>query len=126
MNEPQAPLKAYHNPEFLDSPAARPIRILSEYLEPTDRLPVESDTIAVSFRLAGEAGGLPVGLALIHVSGEQTVSDGPVTLSPDPVGLLAGAVVLPRGPNLWPAGLYEVRVTYDTDILYRRLLVLAP
>ena len=34
---PSPPL-AYLNSEFLNSPAARPIRILSEYLEPSDRL----------------------------------------------------------------------------------------
>ncbi len=31
------PLKAYKNPRFLASPAARDLRILSEYLEPKDR-----------------------------------------------------------------------------------------
>lgn len=37
-NPPAYPPKAYHDLEFLNSPAARPIRILSEYLEPRDRL----------------------------------------------------------------------------------------
>ena len=32
------PLRAYRNPEFLNGPEARPIRILSEYLEPRARL----------------------------------------------------------------------------------------
>src|SRR4249919_1059638 len=32
----QQPL-AYHHPEFLESPEARPIRILAEYLEPLRR-----------------------------------------------------------------------------------------
>ena len=31
------PPKAYHNEDFLDHPAARPIRLLSEYLEPQKR-----------------------------------------------------------------------------------------
>ena len=34
----QHPPRAYRNPEFLNSPQARPIRILSEYLEPRSRL----------------------------------------------------------------------------------------
>jgi hypothetical protein len=32
------PPRAYRNPEFLNGPEARPIRILSEYLEPRARL----------------------------------------------------------------------------------------
>jgi uncharacterized protein (TIGR00730 family) len=36
--EHQGPPLPYLNPEFLNSPAARSIRILSEYLEPADRL----------------------------------------------------------------------------------------
>jgi uncharacterized protein (TIGR00730 family) len=36
--EPEPPVKAYQNPEFLESEDARPIRILSEYLEPASRL----------------------------------------------------------------------------------------
>ena len=38
MSNPEYPKKAYHDLEFLNSPAARPIRLLSEYLEPRDRL----------------------------------------------------------------------------------------
>lgn len=34
----QTPPRAYRNPEFLNGPEARPIRILSEYLEPRTRL----------------------------------------------------------------------------------------
>jgi uncharacterized protein (TIGR00730 family) len=37
MNNPYSPPKAYENPEFLVSPEARTIRILSEYLEPLAR-----------------------------------------------------------------------------------------
>lgn len=33
-----APVKAYHNEEFLNRGAGRPLRILAEYLEPEDRL----------------------------------------------------------------------------------------
>ncbi len=45
MKNPPAPSIAYENREFLASPEARPIRILSEYLEPLarfDRLKVNS------------------------------------------------------------------------------------
>ena len=44
---PQPPVKAYKNNEFLNSPDARLIRILSEYLEPAARFKVEriEDTI---------------------------------------------------------------------------------
>jgi len=38
MNERRLPEKAYDNPEFLSSPEARNLRILSEYLEPQTRL----------------------------------------------------------------------------------------
>lgn len=40
-------IKAYRNPEFMKSRAARPLRILSEYLEPRSRLDAErvEDTI---------------------------------------------------------------------------------
>lgn len=38
MDEPQFhPVKAYHSKRFVDSPEARPIRIVSEYLEPKAR-----------------------------------------------------------------------------------------
>ena len=36
--EARVPLKAFENPQFLKSPDARPMRILSEYLEPASRL----------------------------------------------------------------------------------------
>jgi uncharacterized protein (TIGR00730 family) len=38
MDETKKPLKAYRNLAFLDSPEARPLRILSEYIEPRSRL----------------------------------------------------------------------------------------
>lgn len=38
MSDTYKPLKAYENPEFLNSPQARTVRILSEYLEPQARL----------------------------------------------------------------------------------------
>lgn len=37
-NEHEIPPLAYLNPEFLNSPAARSIRLLAEYLEPSERL----------------------------------------------------------------------------------------
>lgn len=37
-NQPNIPPLPYHSPEFLKSPEARPIRILSEYIEPATRL----------------------------------------------------------------------------------------
>jgi len=37
-NQPNNPPLPYHNSEFLKSPEARPIRILSEYIEPATRL----------------------------------------------------------------------------------------
>jgi uncharacterized protein (TIGR00730 family) len=44
---PYVPRKAFENPRFLNSPDARPLRILSEYLEPAARLRREQirDTI---------------------------------------------------------------------------------
>ena len=38
MSDHPGILKSYHNRDFLNSPQARPIRILSEYLEPRTRL----------------------------------------------------------------------------------------
>jgi hypothetical protein len=42
-------VKAYHNRKFLDSPDARPVRLLSEYLEPLERFEEHNikDTILV-------------------------------------------------------------------------------
>jgi uncharacterized protein (TIGR00730 family) len=34
QRRPEGPLLAYRNPEFLDSAAARPVRVLAEYLQP--------------------------------------------------------------------------------------------
>ncbi len=42
-------LKAYNNPEFLNSPEARIIRIMAEYLEPTDRFARHNVSGAVVF-----------------------------------------------------------------------------
>ena len=36
-DEPFHPVKAYHDKEYLDSRAARPLRILAEYMEPEER-----------------------------------------------------------------------------------------
>jgi len=41
--------KAYRNPEFLNSAAARPLRILAEYLEPKQRLEALGVTRAIAF-----------------------------------------------------------------------------
>lgn len=47
---PDKPLqKAYNNPEFLNSPEARIIRIMAEYMEPTDRFARHNVTGAVVF-----------------------------------------------------------------------------
>ena len=45
--DPQPPVLAYRNTEFIDSPEGRPIRILAEYLEPFERFRRENvhDTI---------------------------------------------------------------------------------
>jgi uncharacterized protein (TIGR00730 family) len=47
MNESLRPLKAYKDPEFINSPAARSVRLLSEYLNPYRRFRQEKvrDTI---------------------------------------------------------------------------------
>src|SRR5207237_5783887 len=37
-HEPANPPLSFHNADFMNSPAARPLRILSEYLEPAERL----------------------------------------------------------------------------------------
>jgi uncharacterized protein (TIGR00730 family) len=48
-DSPHRPIKAYNNPEFLNSADARPLRILSEYLEPQRRFEEMSikDTIVI-------------------------------------------------------------------------------
>jgi hypothetical protein len=52
MNEKGLPDKAYDNAEFLISPEARTIRILSEYLEPETRL----DRLKVNNTVEGRLG----------------------------------------------------------------------
>ena len=47
--KPHKAIKAYHNRDFIDSPGARPVRLLSEYLEPLERFEDHNikDTILV-------------------------------------------------------------------------------
>jgi uncharacterized protein (TIGR00730 family) len=45
----QTPPRAYKNPEFINSSGARPLRILSEYLEPAERLAREKIEHTVVF-----------------------------------------------------------------------------
>src|SRR4051812_18389181 len=61
MSNPHRPYKAYLDPEFINSPAARSIRILSEYLAPYTQFKREKlrDTIV----FFGSARALPVGQA---------------------------------------------------------------
>ena len=47
--KPSAPAKAYKNPEFLMSPEARTIRMLSEYIEPQTRLARHGVSRAIIF-----------------------------------------------------------------------------
>src|SRR5712691_2324666 len=49
VRHPDAPLVAHRNPKFMESVAARPIRILGEYLDPLVRLRREGvgDTIVM-------------------------------------------------------------------------------
>jgi|TARA_R110002072_G_scaffold123048_8_gene258108 hypothetical protein len=42
-------IKAYRDPDFIDRPAARPVRILSEYLGPQDRFAAEGITDTIIF-----------------------------------------------------------------------------
>ncbi|MGO1120059.1 TIGR00730 family Rossman fold protein [Rhodovibrionaceae bacterium A322] len=42
-------IKAYRDPAFIDSPAARPVRILSEYLDPQNRFQFEEVTDTIIF-----------------------------------------------------------------------------
>jgi len=66
MNNPLSPLKAYENKEFLVSPEARTIRILSEYLEPLarfERLKVNSTILFLgSARIEDQDDGSPLNL----------------------------------------------------------------
>lgn len=57
MNSKMIPEKAYSNPEFLISPEARTLRILSEYLEPLSRLDRLKVNNTVLF--LGSSRGLP-------------------------------------------------------------------
>ena len=58
MDESTWPPKAYENLEFLRSPAARPIRVLSELFEPEDRL--RREDIANTIVFFGSARTLPL------------------------------------------------------------------
>jgi len=64
MNKPPCPVIPYENAEFLAAPEARPLRILSEYLEPLSRfekLKVNSTILFLgSARLDGADAGAPL------------------------------------------------------------------
>ncbi len=49
MKKPSLPLRAFKDPEFMRSPEARPIRILSEYLDPMARLKREKVNSTILF-----------------------------------------------------------------------------
>ena len=51
------PPRAYRDPDFMNSPAGRPLRILSEYLEPQERF--EEQNIEDTILFFGSARLLP-------------------------------------------------------------------
>jgi len=55
MRRPVIPLKAFENPEFMLSPAARPVRILSEYLDPLTRFEEEKVNSTILFLGSSQA-----------------------------------------------------------------------
>jgi len=57
MDDHALPLKAYENPDFLGSPEARTVRILSEYLEPLSRFEKAKVNSTVLFLGSSRAGG---------------------------------------------------------------------
>ncbi|MEE8333868.1 MAG: TIGR00730 family Rossman fold protein [Alphaproteobacteria bacterium] len=59
--EPFEPSKAYENDDFLNSPDARPIRLLSEYLEPMERF--EDLNVRDTILVFGSARTLPRDIA---------------------------------------------------------------
>jgi uncharacterized protein (TIGR00730 family) len=61
MSKPPRPYKSYLDPEFINSPAARSIRILSEYLAPYRQFRREKVRDTIVF--FGSARALPVGQA---------------------------------------------------------------
>jgi uncharacterized protein (TIGR00730 family) len=83
MSNPHRPYKAYLDPEFINSPAARSIRILSEYLAPYTQFKREKVRDTIVF--FGSARALPVGQAeRIHQELSRSLEG-----SPQPGGGLA-------------------------------------
>jgi uncharacterized protein (TIGR00730 family) len=77
---PGDPLEAYFNPDFMNSPTARPLRILAEYLQPKERF--EQRNINDTILFFGSARFLPADVAQDRLKAAQAAGDaGAVTLA---------------------------------------------
>jgi len=68
------PVKAYHSRKFLESPEARPIRLLAEYLEPLERF--EEERIRDTILVFGSARVLPRDDATDRLAAAKRKGDG--------------------------------------------------
>jgi len=66
---PGDPLEAYFNPDFMNSPTARPLRILAEYLQPKERF--EQREINDTILFFGSARILPADVAQARLDAAQ-------------------------------------------------------
>lgn len=81
--------KAYRNQDFLNSPAARPIRLLTEYFEPYDRLQrLDIKDTVVFF---GSARTLPRNVAMKKLKDLKTKHSGVKKLNPKVLAEIKGA-----------------------------------
>ena len=80
------PVKAYHSRKFLESPDARPIRILAEYLEPLERF--EDERIRDTILVFGSARLLPRDVATERLEAAQRKGDGVERAERGAIGLL--------------------------------------
>ena len=96
------PVKAYHSRKFLESPDARPIRILAEYLEPLERFEDERQAVAIAHSIVERVGALRIDRV-----GSVTVSAGVATYPTQGAGrdeLLAGLRRQAKAEGLWALG----------------------
>ncbi len=85
------PLKAYKNSEFLGSPEARPIRVLSEYLEPLRRFRQLGIRDTIIF--FGSARTLPRASALRHLTRVESEAKRRAKLGRDLLGKFESAKI---------------------------------
>jgi len=102
----ERPPKAYQNSEFLHSEDARVIRILSEYLEPANRL--KSQRVKDTIVFFGSARILPVRRVKNGSPGSRSGSN-----------RMPAKTSRPQERSRWRSGRFSCRVTTKTPACWR-------